>query len=127
MQLVEELSPERSLSHTPLFQAMFALSNVPRERLNLSGLELEPVATEFEITKFDLLLAVWEGKHLAGQLKFSRDLFESQTVRRMLGHYERVLEAVTADRLLIDLVTVASYRIGDWPVSSNGTVMWSTT
>lgn len=36
--LLDELRPERSLSHTPLFQAMFILQNGPPQSLRLPGL-----------------------------------------------------------------------------------------
>ena len=42
--LVEELSPQRSLDRTPVFQVSFALQNAPWVPAHLKGLEVEPVS-----------------------------------------------------------------------------------
>src|SRR5262249_12774578 len=42
-QVVEIVNPVRSLAHSPLFQTMFAWQNTPRERLELQGVEIEPL------------------------------------------------------------------------------------
>ena len=42
-QVVELVQPERSLGHSPVFQVMFAWQNAREERLELAGLEVEPV------------------------------------------------------------------------------------
>ena len=44
--------------------------------------------------KFDLEVHVWESGRSRWQERFSysRDLFDEETVERMVGHYERVLE-----------------------------------
>ena len=96
--LVEELRPGRSLSHAPLFQVMFALQNTPREGLELEGLRLSPVALDAGTAKFDLTLeAVERGEELTCELEYDAELFEAGTAERLLGHYERLLEAAAVD------------------------------
>ncbi|HEU4558944.1 MAG TPA: amino acid adenylation domain-containing protein, partial [Longimicrobium sp.] len=96
--LVAELQPERSLSYSPLFQAMFTLQNAEGRRGALAGLQVGGVDADLEIAKFDLsltLAATPQG--LRGGLNYSTDLFERGTIERMLGYLERVLEQVAAD------------------------------
>ncbi|HEV3049248.1 MAG TPA: condensation domain-containing protein, partial [Longimicrobium sp.] len=96
--LVAELQPERSLSHAPVFQVMFALQNADRSDSGLAGLRMEGLGVEVETTKVDLsLTAVPHDGGVWGVLEYSTALFDRSTVRRMLGHLERVLEQVSTD------------------------------
>ena len=77
--LVEELQPERSLSHTPLFQVMFAMQNVPREASTISGLILKGEPLEAESAKFELTLTLMEAEDgIAGILEYSKDLYRKK-------------------------------------------------
>ncbi|HEU0014494.1 MAG TPA: amino acid adenylation domain-containing protein, partial [Longimicrobium sp.] len=96
--LVAELQPERTLSHTPLFQVMFALQNAGGGGAALPGLEVSGVGAELASAKFDLSLVLKAtAQGLRVGLNYGTDLFERGTVVRMLGHLERVLEQVAAD------------------------------
>jgi amino acid adenylation domain-containing protein len=96
--LVAELQPERSLSHTPLFQVIFTLQTAGGEAGALPGLEVSEVGAERVSAKFDLSLVLTPTPQgLRGGLTYPTDLFERGTVDRMLGHLERVLEQVAAD------------------------------
>ena len=82
--LVEELQPERSLSHSPLFQVMIALQHGPRQALELSGLTLNWMEVDSRTAKFDLILfMVEEPEGLKTSLAYSTDLFEAASIRRM--------------------------------------------
>ena len=96
--LVEELHPDRSLSHTPLVQASFVLQNLESAGEGLPGVRTEPVGAGLDVAKFDLTLtlAPVDGG-LRGTLEFATDLWEHATARRMVRHLERVLEQVAAD------------------------------
>ncbi|HKG15027.1 MAG TPA: amino acid adenylation domain-containing protein [Pyrinomonadaceae bacterium] len=93
--LVEELQPERSLSRTPLFQVMFALQNAPMPVLKLDDLKLSLADIAGETAKFDLTLSLEESRGgLSGALEYNGDLFDAHAVRRMAGHYRRLLESI---------------------------------
>jgi non-ribosomal peptide synthetase component F len=93
--LVEELHPERRASHSPLFQVMFVLQNIPTQAVELSGLTLLPVETHHDLAKFDLTLSMKEtADGLAGHLEYNTDLFEPKTISRMIGHLEILLQGI---------------------------------
>ncbi len=96
--LVEDLQPERSLSHNPLFQVAFAVqqSEAMNPSFSLPNLEMgryEGIEPEMNV-RLDLEVHLWEeGEEIKGLCAYNRDLFEEQTIRRMLSHYENLLSA----------------------------------
>jgi amino acid adenylation domain-containing protein len=103
--LVEDLQPERDLSRTPLFQVMAVLQNAPMPPPELSGLDLNPLEVDHEVAKFDLTLFLTEtAQGLRAEIEYDRDLFDTETISRALGHYRRLLEEVVVnpDRRLSD-------------------------
>jgi amino acid adenylation domain-containing protein len=96
--LVEELNPERKTNCTPLFQAMFALQNSPASDSLIEGLKLRPLRIPNAKAKFDLTLeAEEETDGLRLSFEYNSELFRPETIRRMLGHFRNLLEAIVAD------------------------------
>jgi amino acid adenylation domain-containing protein len=118
--LVEELEPERSLSHSPLFQVMFALHHASRAELSLRGLTLEQMPTDTSTSKFDLSLSIGESvKGLTVTFEYNPDLFEASTIAHMAEHFQTLLEAIVSNpgqRLAdLPLMTAAEQQIVvDW-------------
>jgi amino acid adenylation domain-containing protein len=96
--LVEELGGERSLSHTPLVQTVFALQNGSADALRLAGVEAQALEVEQETAKFDLTLSLEAREDgLDGRIAYSTDLFDAATVARLVDHYRVLLEGIAAD------------------------------
>ncbi|MBV9772729.1 MAG: amino acid adenylation domain-containing protein, partial [Gemmatimonadetes bacterium] len=96
--LVEELQPERSLQHTPLFQVMFSLQKADAGGgLRLGTLAAEPLLRGEDAAKFDLSLTIVDGEDLGGTLAYRAELWEESTIERMAGHFTRLLAGVAAD------------------------------
>ncbi|NOK11829.1 non-ribosomal peptide synthetase, partial [Corallococcus exercitus] len=95
--LVEALQPTRSLSHTPLFQTLLALQNVPTEDVRLPDLRLRGLEATHSTSKFDVSVFFTEGPEgLRGTLEYSTALFKQSTVERMADHLRTLLQAVAA-------------------------------
>ncbi len=96
--LVEALQPQRDLSHTPLFQIMFVLDNAPRQSIVLPGLTIAPLPVNSGKATFDLTLALAESPQgLTGYVEYNTDLFDAETIERMVGHFQTLLESVVAN------------------------------
>ncbi|HXC25701.1 MAG TPA: amino acid adenylation domain-containing protein [Gemmatimonadaceae bacterium] len=87
--LVDLARADRSLSHSPLFQASFNFQNTPR------------VGTYDTIgggAVFELSLYFWDMPDtLGGSFEYNTDLFDADTITRMIGHLHTLAEAVVAN------------------------------
>ena len=96
--VVEELRPERTTAHSPVFQAMFTLQVTPGAAANPEGLIIRPMAFDRTTAKFDVLLDAFEGQTgLMLGLEYATDLFDASTAERMLAHLDTLLAGVLAD------------------------------
>ncbi len=96
--LVDEMQPERSLAHTPLFQTLLVLQNAPAGRLDLPGLAFETVAAGTSAAKFDLTLALDETpRGFAGSWEYKPDLFDAATVARLAAAFETLLAGAAGE------------------------------
>ncbi len=98
-QVVEIVQPPRSLSHSPIFQAMLSLQNTPGGgELALPDLALSQTAGASVTAHFDLSLSLSEVDGvIRGHLEYASDLFEQATIERMAQHLQRLLLAMVED------------------------------
>ncbi|HHO69807.1 MAG TPA: amino acid adenylation domain-containing protein, partial [Gammaproteobacteria bacterium] len=97
--LVEELHPQRDLSHNPIFQVGFELHQEDMvANLAIEGLDVSVVTVEKGTAMYDLDIAMVAGAtRLTGAIEYNTDLFDDATIDRMLGHFTNLLRAVVAD------------------------------
>ncbi|NOZ56810.1 MAG: amino acid adenylation domain-containing protein, partial [Calditrichaeota bacterium] len=98
--VVEAVQPERDLSHTPLFQVMFVLQNMPLAAGGLGeGVRVESLDADSGLTQYDLTLSMQElgNGQLGGILEYNTDLFDRETVERLLTHYRNFLRQVATN------------------------------
>lgn len=104
-QLVDKLLPQRSLSHSPLFQVMVVMQNNEEGELALPGLSVSSLNPEFTIAKYDLTLLITEQKDgLVLDWEFNTDLFHRETISQLANHFSTLLTAVidTPDKGVFD-------------------------
>ncbi|MBA2672560.1 non-ribosomal peptide synthetase [Ramlibacter sp.] len=97
-QVVELVNPTRSLSHTPLFQVMFAWQNTQEDALALPGVQAQPLAVGSPAAKFDLTLDLTErAGRIVGVLNYATVLFDADTASRHARYLLATLTQFVAD------------------------------
>ncbi|QKG84716.1 amino acid adenylation domain-containing protein [Kroppenstedtia pulmonis] len=95
--VVEDIQPERDLSHSPVFQTMFILQNmvhVPQpEGLTLTSLDSGHVMANFDLT----LTMEEQNGGLTARFEYNRDLFDAATIEQMANHFQSWLASIAAD------------------------------
>jgi non-ribosomal peptide synthetase component F len=100
VKLVDELRLERSLSHTPLFQAVFTLQPseaAPGEWAVTPDLTLRPIEIEEAAPPFDLIFNLaTTPAGVSGSVTYNAQLFEAATITRVIDRYSALLRMVAA-------------------------------
>ncbi len=92
--LVEELHPERTLSHTPIYQVIFAFENASLKQ-EFPGLNMNWLEVDRGISHGDLALFTTEKPDgLSFMWEYSTDLFDQETIDRMILNYQTLLENI---------------------------------
>jgi non-ribosomal peptide synthetase component F len=106
--LVEELRPERSLTHNPLVQVLFVMQNTPPMVSEFGGLKLSPLGVGGS-SRFDLVMFVNNPESDPTTIwVYNPNLFDGSTIARMANSYELLLKTVCADpEIKLDAVFAA--------------------
>ena len=98
--VVEIVQPRRDLSRALLFQALVVWKDrqVQMQFMELDGLTVSYLNAHAGAAKYDLSLYLTDaGDEIWLEVEYCTDLFDEGTIRRMVGHYQRLLEGIVAD------------------------------
>jgi amino acid adenylation domain-containing protein len=97
-QVVEAVSPERTINSNPLFQVMFGLIKNPFKISELAGLQWTAISFPKTAARFDLEFILTESENVVvGEIQYATDLYDQESITRLAEHFVTVLEHATAD------------------------------
>ncbi|MBL4869083.1 MAG: amino acid adenylation domain-containing protein, partial [Pseudomonadales bacterium] len=95
--IVEEVTTQRDMSRSPIFQLMFVMQNtlpLDEQLIQGAGLVFEPISPDIESAKFDITLTMREEGNLSGVFQYNTDLFTESRITEFARDFERLLAAV---------------------------------
>ncbi|MCK8109049.1 amino acid adenylation domain-containing protein [Pseudoalteromonas sp. 2CM41L] len=92
-QLVDSLELIREQQHSPIFQVKFLLNKSVSNEMNLNGIDTAMADRRIQLAQYDLTLCLEENQEnqYSVDLHFNTDLFEHESVIRMLDDYLSLL------------------------------------
>jgi hypothetical protein len=106
--IVEEVRPERTLSHNPVVQVLFVMQNTPATERKLGPIEVSGFSVPIARSKFDIALFATEREETIDcGLVYSSELFDASTVGNMAEMYETLLrDALTNPETRVSALTL---------------------
>jgi len=97
--VVEELKPDRSLAHNPLFQVMMTMFQAPRCDQQFGALTAAPYVIGTSTSRFDLTVSVIEAANgtIWFQFEYNTSLFDQVRISRMMNHFQILLSSLADD------------------------------
>lgn len=116
--VVEALKPRREINRTPLFEVLFLYQNIASTATQFAGLDLSDIVEiERGITRHSLVITLNKAQDggFKGSFNFSKDIFERETIVRMVTHFKQMLQSIitSSDQPLYQLNLMPEDEIKD--------------
>uniref|UniRef100_UPI000E599383 non-ribosomal peptide synthetase n=1 Tax=Taibaiella koreensis TaxID=1268548 RepID=UPI000E599383 len=100
--LLDDLEVKRDMSRNPLFDVMLSFRAGHQEEIPFADLLLRAVPFRNDISKMDLSLEVTseDGGDWHACIEYATKLFSRETIKRLAGHFNHILEQIAADPLI---------------------------
>lgn len=93
--VVERVNPTRGAAHTPLFQLLFALQDMPVSTPSLPGLQVTVLEIDDRDAKFDLALnLLQDADGILAEWDYDAALFDPSSITGMASAYAVLLDAI---------------------------------
>lgn len=92
--IIQKINHDRNSSYNPLLQTWFTFQEPPMV-LELADTSVVSLPIHNGGAKLDLSFRLWEeGETISGLLEYNTDLFRRDSVERMIGHFEQIVDGV---------------------------------
>jgi amino acid adenylation domain-containing protein len=96
--VVDTLELKRDPSYNPVFQVMFILQNTPEQQIETDGFLIKPFKNNDLSTKYDITVEIRDNEEvISGLFQYNSDLFDKETIKRMINSFELVLKSVVVN------------------------------
>lgn len=96
--VVEAINPDREQSHNPIYNVALLLQNYPSKPFFGDDLDVSPLILEGETAFLDLRFVAYESsEQIVLDCEYNTDIFEPDTIVRMLEHFQTLLERIVAN------------------------------
>jgi amino acid adenylation domain-containing protein len=96
--LVKKLKLPRDNSRLPLVSVMFNIDKAGLDQLNFSGVKFDVTTNAKRYVNFDIFFNLIQTENdLEVECEFNTDLFDRETIKRWLAHFETLIQGIIDD------------------------------